>query len=267
MSNEISEREVLEKVLREHQPPVHMGNELPANEYECCADAILAAGYRLTPPPSTVTSVEALAAKIRADMGRDECGLHDVLSESDLPKLSRVMLNGGTRFAERLVEHPPVAASEPHPPADRLSIVNGYLVECANECTCYGGGPYGHEPGCGYEPLVNLAELSGWPVAASEVEGTQPGCTGDYECPAPAHQHGCLTDNLGHCNEPGEHSEPDAETVERVWTECAYLARTVAARYRMVGKHGDDISNDWLDEEISKRVSVLIAALTQGRES
>jgi len=38
---------------------------------------------------------------------------------------------------------------------------------------------------------------------------TQPGCTGDYECPAPAHQHGCMTDVEGHCNEPEAHPASD----------------------------------------------------------
>lgn len=38
-----------------------------------------------------------------------------------------------------------------------------------------------------------------------QVEGVQPGCTGDYECPAPAHLHGCFTDTEGHCSEPGDH--------------------------------------------------------------
>lgn len=38
----------------------------------------------------------------------------------------------------------------------KLLIVNDWLVEETDSCTCYGGGPYGHEPGCGLEPLVNL---------------------------------------------------------------------------------------------------------------
>lgn len=37
-------------------------------------------------------------------------------------------------------------------------IYNEWLVEPVNYCTCYGGGPYGHEPGCGLEPLVDLTE-------------------------------------------------------------------------------------------------------------
>lgn len=53
-----------------------------------------------------------------------------------------------------------------HPEPSELAIINHFLVEVANECTCYGGGPYGHEPGCGYEPLVNLAEIDGYPGPA-----------------------------------------------------------------------------------------------------
>lgn len=59
----------------------------------------------------------------------------------------------------------PDAATEAHDPKN-LSIMNGWLVECVGEHTC-GTGPDGyygaHEPGCGYEPLVNLSELPGYP--------------------------------------------------------------------------------------------------------
>lgn len=43
--------------------------------------------------------------------------------------------------------------------ADNISIMNKYLVVAVNKCTCYGGGPYGHEPGCGYEPIAPLIDL------------------------------------------------------------------------------------------------------------
>lgn len=45
---------------------------------------------------------EADAREIRAEMARDELALNDVMYEHQLPQLSRVMLNGATRFAERL---------------------------------------------------------------------------------------------------------------------------------------------------------------------
>ena len=38
------------------------------------------------------------------------------------------------------------------------SIMNGWLVSCANKCTCAGVDQCGlpaHERGCGYEPLTN----------------------------------------------------------------------------------------------------------------
>lgn len=41
---------------------------------------------------------------------------------------------------------------------------------------------------------------------ASEHEGACPGCTGAYDCPAPAHQHGCFADLMGYCNEPDDHA-------------------------------------------------------------
>lgn len=42
------------------------------------------------------------ADRIEQEARADECTLHDVASVSDLPELSRVMLNGVTRSAERL---------------------------------------------------------------------------------------------------------------------------------------------------------------------
>lgn len=42
-------------------------------------------------------------------------------------------------------------------------IAYGYLCEKVDGCTCgFGGAPYGHEPGCGLEPLVQLNEIEGW---------------------------------------------------------------------------------------------------------
>ena len=51
-------------------------------------------------------------------------------------------------------------------PTDKLSIMAGWLVYEAGEHTCGGYGPesgYMHEPGCGYEPVLKLSELHGWP--------------------------------------------------------------------------------------------------------
>ena len=57
-------------------------------------------------------------------------------------------------------------------PAD-LSIMNGWLVESVGKHTCGAGmDGYGHEPGCGYMPVLNLAELDGYPKRSAEaVEG------------------------------------------------------------------------------------------------
>ncbi|MGC5027426.1 hypothetical protein ACLQ3K_21980 [Tsukamurella sp. DT100] len=41
-----------------------------------------------------------------------------------------------------------------------LHVRNGWIVAEAGGCTCYGGGPYGHEPGCGWEPIVQLTDLT-----------------------------------------------------------------------------------------------------------
>ncbi|KAB7761783.1 hypothetical protein [Mycolicibacterium mucogenicum] len=42
----------------------------------------------------------------------------------------------------------------------RYSVCGEWFVQEANGCTCYGGDAhYGHEPGCGYEPLIKLEDL------------------------------------------------------------------------------------------------------------
>ena len=49
------------------------------------------------------------------------------------------------------------------PPLETLRILpNGYLVAETGGCTCYGGGPYGHEDGCGLEPILDLTQIPGW---------------------------------------------------------------------------------------------------------
>lgn len=50
--------------------------------------------------------------------------------------------------------------------SSKLSIMYGWLVYDVGEHTCGGYGPesnYAHEPGCGFEPMVHLEELPGWP--------------------------------------------------------------------------------------------------------
>lgn len=54
-----------------------------------------------------VAQIEAAALRnaadtIRAEAGTDELGMHQMMHEDELPQLSRVMLNGVTRAAERL---------------------------------------------------------------------------------------------------------------------------------------------------------------------
>lgn len=54
-------------------------------------------------------------------------------------------------------------------PAEKFSIMAGWLVYEVGEHTCGGYGPesgYMHEPGCGYEPVLKLSELHGWPESA-----------------------------------------------------------------------------------------------------
>ena len=39
-----------------------------------------------------------------------------------------------------------------------IGVMGEWLVVAANDCTC-GGSPFGHQPGCGYEPIGRIADL------------------------------------------------------------------------------------------------------------
>ena len=76
---------------------------------------------------------------------------------------------------------------------------------------------------------------------------TQPGCTGDYECPAPAHQHGCMTDVEGHCNEPEAHPTPDVDVLAEVRAEreaIAAMVREAGVAQRQYEGYGDASGSD-----------------------
>ena len=53
-------------------------------------------------PPQTLGEI---GADIRERMGGDEVDMHLLMHEHELPGPSRIMLNGATRFAERLAEY------------------------------------------------------------------------------------------------------------------------------------------------------------------
>ena len=70
------------------------------------------------------------------------------------------------------------AGAAPQKPKD-LSIVNGWLVESVGKHTCGAGmDGHGHEPGCGYMPVLNLAEIDGYPKQDGGSCGAreQPAC-------------------------------------------------------------------------------------------
>jgi hypothetical protein len=54
-----------------------------------------------------------IGADIREQMGADEVAMHDLMHENELPQLSQVMLNGATRFSERLAEYDISQITEP----------------------------------------------------------------------------------------------------------------------------------------------------------
>ena len=51
------------------------------------------------------------------------------------------------------------------------SVINGYLVERADGCTCAGGtieSSYAHESGCGWEPIAKIEDLLAGPLVSAE---------------------------------------------------------------------------------------------------
>lgn len=38
------------------------------------------------------------------------------------------------------------------------AVFGDWLAKCVDQCTCYGG-EFGHEPGCGYEPVAKISEI------------------------------------------------------------------------------------------------------------
>lgn len=55
--------------------------------------------------------------------------------------------------------------------AGRIIIDNGWLVEVVDGCTHGCPAEYGHQPGCGLEPLVDLVRIEDRPVP---IEGNTP---------------------------------------------------------------------------------------------
>jgi hypothetical protein len=94
-----------------------------------------------------------------------------------------------------------------------LRIEAGHLVKLTSECTCGGspveGGPQ-HEPGCGMEPLMTVAELAAL-VATPRVGDPDPTPGGD--CPAWQGHYVCTWD-AGH---DGLHVAGSGEMIAAVW--------------------------------------------------
>lgn len=49
----------------------------------------------------------------------------------------------------------------------RVTVMGDCLAYPVNQCTCFGGDAhYGHEPGCGYEPMATIGEVKAALIAA-----------------------------------------------------------------------------------------------------
>lgn len=99
------------------------------------------------------------------------------------------LLDAAARMAEVEAERDALAAKvEAMQSTDGLSIMFGMLVHEVGEHTCGGYGPesnYIHEPGCGFEPILDLSKMEGWPGAerdalAAKVERVRTLHFGEY---------------------------------------------------------------------------------------
>ena len=58
----------------------------------------------------------------------------------------------------------------PAPQGPSWRIEGTWLVEVVNECTCgVAGLGYGHERGCGMEPIVDLSKIPGWEQLQEQI--------------------------------------------------------------------------------------------------
>ncbi|TFD27466.1 hypothetical protein [Cryobacterium cryoconiti] len=90
-----------------------------------------------------------------------------------------------------------------HYAADHWDLFNVHAVDLPPEYD-------GHTPEVAAERLrsaISVPSVAGTPAADEPC----PGCTGAGSCQAPAHQHGCFADLVGHCNEPEAHAEVAGE--------------------------------------------------------
>ena len=122
-------------------------------------------GYDRTPAEQRSAEAEAEVDSLRAGNGQ---------IRGDLARLRAE--NAGLRESMlKQMEHYEKAADRCCAPTEPV-IDSGWLCEVHLHHTC-GAGPgrgYGCEPGCGLVPLVNLAELEGWPVNATDAPRTAP---------------------------------------------------------------------------------------------
>jgi hypothetical protein len=57
-------------------------------------------------------------------------------------------------------DHEQTTTPAPAEETPKLRIDSGWLVEEVDHCTCGAGNEYGHEPGCGLDPLMPVSELA-----------------------------------------------------------------------------------------------------------
>lgn len=68
-----------------------------------------------------------------------------------------------------------------------LRIMHGWLVEYVGEHTCGAGDEYGHEPTCGYEPLMKVEELAERLDELEQLRGRLGDMTKAYDLEVAAH--------------------------------------------------------------------------------
>ena len=119
------------------------------------------------PSIASETDVENLVAALRAAQKIANTWRHTGLNVSgEIDYAIKSHLSGFHRRTPPKPEAQPFdlpLAPESMPEPKLLAIEGHWLVEDAGGCTCDHDPQFGHEPGCGRIPVVDLSTLDGWP--------------------------------------------------------------------------------------------------------
>lgn len=110
--------------------------------------------------------------------------LEDALGLTPEQRQQRVEKLNAELARIREAERRALVPTTPAPSIAAIYDINGeWLVQRVDGCTCYGGRPYGHEPGCGWEPIAKVADM------LEALGGERPASGGLVGLPAQTEKH------------------------------------------------------------------------------